>query len=306
MKTTSGFLILNKDKGCTSHDCVKRIRNLYNIRKVGHAGTLDPQVTGVLPIAIGSATKFIQYLPKEKTYIGTIQLGIRTNTDDIHGEIIQRKEWPTITKKQLEEHLNLYRGTFDQIPPKVSSVHIQGERAYKKSLRNENFQIPSKSVHISELVLKKWDQTNGKIELLIKCSAGTYIRSLARDLGSTIKSEGCLYSLKRVESCGFTEKNSISINELKNTNLDKNDHIIPIINAMSHMPKYLLKSEEEYHFWETGRRIKIGMQEILLNKEIKDQNIFIVVDINNELLGIGIVIKDKEYHLQPKLVLNAK
>ena len=87
MVDKNGFLIIDKAEGCTSHDCVREVRKLFDIKKVGHAGTLDPQVTGVLPIALGNATRFIQYLPKEKTYIGTIKLGIKTSTDDIHGEI---------------------------------------------------------------------------------------------------------------------------------------------------------------------------------------------------------------------------
>ena len=106
METKDGFLVINKDKGCTSHDCVKHIRKLLNTKKVGHTGTLDPEVIGTLPIAIGSATRFIQYLPQEKTYIGKIQLGIRTNTDDIHGEIINQKSWPKISNERLDQYLN--------------------------------------------------------------------------------------------------------------------------------------------------------------------------------------------------------
>ena len=97
METKDGFLVINKDQGCTSHDCVKQIRKLLNTKKVGHTGTLDPEVMGTLPIAIGSATRFIQYLPQGKTYIGQVKLGIRTNTDDIHGEIINQKSWPKIS-----------------------------------------------------------------------------------------------------------------------------------------------------------------------------------------------------------------
>ena len=143
METKDGFLVINKDKGCTSHDCVKQIRKLLNTKKVGHAGTLDPEVIGTLPIAIGSATRFIQYLPQGKTYIGQIKLGIRTNTDDIHGEIINQKSWPKISDEKLDLYLNRFRGIIKQIPPKVSSVHVDGERAYKKFLRNENFESVS-------------------------------------------------------------------------------------------------------------------------------------------------------------------
>jgi len=135
METIDGFLIINKVKGCTSHDCVKQIRKLLNTKKVGHTGTLDPEVIGTLPIAIGSATRFIQYLPQGKTYIGQIKLGIRTNTDDIYGEIINQKSWPIISDEKLDQYLNRFRGIIKQIPPKVSSVHVNGERAYKKALK---------------------------------------------------------------------------------------------------------------------------------------------------------------------------
>jgi len=155
METKDGFLVINKDKGCTSHDCVKQIRKLLNTKKVGHTGTLDPEVTGTLPIAIGSATRFIQYLPQGKTYIGQIQLGIRTNTDDIHGEIINQKSWPKISDEKLDHFLNRFRGIIKQIPPKVSSVHVNGERAYKKSFRNEVFELAPREVKIVKKVFKK-------------------------------------------------------------------------------------------------------------------------------------------------------
>ena len=176
METKDGFLVINKDKGCTSHDCVKQIRKLLNTKKVGHTGTLDPEVTGTLPIAIGTATRFIQYLPQGKTYIGKIKLGIKTNTDDIHGTVINQKSWPKITDKQLDLSLNNFRGIIKQIPPKVSSVHINGERAYKKSFNNEDFELAPRKVIVDEIILMKWDQINGIIEIKIKCSAGTYIR----------------------------------------------------------------------------------------------------------------------------------
>jgi len=215
METKDGFIVINKDKGCTSHDCVKQIRKLLNTKKVGHTGTLDPEVTGTLPIAIGSATRFIQYLPQGKSYIGQIKLGIRTNTDDIQGEIIYQKSWPKISDEKLDQYLNRFRGIIKQIPPKVSSVHINGERAYKKSFRNEVFELAPREVKIDELNLMKWDQINVIIEIKIKCSAGTYIRAIARDLGEILNSEGCLLQLKRISACGFDEENSIKISDIE-------------------------------------------------------------------------------------------
>jgi len=218
METKDGFLVINKDKGLTSHDCVKQIRKLLNTKKVGHTGTLDPEVIGTLPIAIGSATRFIQYLPQGKTYIGQIKLGIRTNTDDIHGEIINQKSWPKISDEKLDQYLNKFRGIIKQIPPKVSSVHVNGERAYKRSFRNENFELAPREVKVDELTLMKWDKKNGIIEIKIKCSAGTYIRAIARDLGEILNSEGCLLQLKRISACGFDEQNSIKISDIEKEN----------------------------------------------------------------------------------------
>jgi len=120
MEISDGFLVINKEKGCTSHDCVKQIRRLLNTKKVGHTGTLDPEVTGTLPIAVGSATRFIQYLPQGKTYIGQIKLGIRTNTDDIHGEVINQKSWPKISDEKLK---NL-KGMNNSILAKLAKSNI--------------------------------------------------------------------------------------------------------------------------------------------------------------------------------------
>ena len=305
MEAKDGFLVINKDKGCTSHDCVKQIRKLLNTKKVGHTGTLDPEVIGTLPIAIGSATRFIQYLPQGKTYIGQIKLGIRTNTDDINGEIINQKDWPKISNEKLEQYLNKFRGTIHQIPPKISSVHVNGERAYKKFLKNENFELNPREVKVKELILMNWDQIKGIIEIKIQCSAGTYIRAIARDLGKILNSEGCLLKLKRISACGFHEKNSIKISDLekhkhKNTNL-----IIPTISALSHISTLVLNKEEEIHFWQTGRAIKVDINYFNKIKTFDYKKPIKIIDTNKTLLGIGFFNKEQN-NINPKLVLNAK
>ena len=307
METKDGFLVINKDKGCTSHDCVKKIRNLLNIKKVGHTGTLDPEVTGTLPIAIGSATRFIQYLPQEKTYIGQIKLGIRTKTDDIHGEIINQKTWPKLSYETLDQYLNKFRGTIKQIPPKVSSVHINGERAYKKSFNNETFELAPREVKIDELILLQWDQIHGIIEIKIKCSSGTYIRSIARDLGNVLNSEGCLLKLKRISACGFHEENSIKISDIEKEKGKKNaaDFIIPTIYALNHIYTLVLNKEEEINFWRTGRAIKVGINFLNKSKTFDYKKPIKVIDQRKTLLGIGFLNREKG-NVNPKLVLNAK
>ena len=305
METKDGFLIINKDKGCTSHDCVKQIRKILNMKKVGHTGTLDPEVTGILPIAIGSATKFIQYLPQGKTYIGKIKLGIRTKTDDIHGEIINQKDWPEISNEQLDQYLNHFRGVIKQIPPKVSSVHINGERAYRKSLNNENFELAPREIKIEELLLLKWDQKNGIIELKIRCSAGTYIRSIARDLGEILNSEGCLLQLKRISACGFHEQNSIKISDIEKNKDKTTNLIIPTISALNHISSIVLNKEEEINFWQTGRAIRVDINSFMKSKSFDCKKPIKVIDKKQTLLGIGFLNKDLS-NINPKLVLNAK
>ena len=307
METKDGFLVINKDKGCTSHDCVKQIRKLLNTKKVGHTGTLDPEVSGTLPIAIGTATRFIQYLPQGKTYLGQIKLGIRTNTDDIHGEIINQKDWPKISADELEKHLDKFRGIIKQIPPKISSVHVNGERAYKKFFNNENFELTPREVKIEELILMKWDKRNGIIEIKIKCSAGTYIRSIARDLGKILNSEGCLLQLKRISACGFHEQNSIKIFEIKKEigKIKATNFIVPTISALNHISTFVLNKEEEINFWHTGRAIKVDINFLNENKTFDYTKPMKVVDKRKTLLGIGFLNKELT-NLNPKLVLNAK
>ena len=307
MEIKDGFLVINKEKGCTSHDCVKQIRKLLNTKKVGHTGTLDPEVVGTLPVAIGSATRFIQYLPQGKTYIGQIKLGIRTNTDDIHGEIINQKSWPKISDEKLDQYLNRFRGIIKQIPPKVSSVHVNGERAYKKSFKNENFELAPREVKIEELILMNWDQIKGIIEIKIKCSAGTYIRSIARDLGKVLNSEGCLLQLKRISACGFDEKNSIKISDIEKEKGSKNpvNFIVPTISALNHISTYVINKEEQINFWQTGRAIKVDINYIKESNSFDYKKPIKVIDNRKTLLGIGFLNKEKT-NINPKLVLNAK
>jgi tRNA pseudouridine55 synthase len=307
MENKDGFLVINKDKGCTSHDCVKQIRKLLNTKRVGHTGTLDPEVIGTLPIAIGSATRFIQYLPQGKTYIGQIKLGIRTNTDDIHGDIINQKNWPKISHEKLDQDLNRFRGIIKQIPPKVSSVHVNGERAYKKSFRNEIFELAPREVKIDELILMRWDQINGIIEIKIKCSAGTYIRSIARDIGEILDSEGCLLQLKRISACGFDEKNSIKISDIEKEKGKKNskNFIIPTISALNHISTFVLRNEEQINFWQTGRAIKVDINYLQESNSFDYKKPLKVIDNKQTLLGIGFLNKEQS-NINPKLVLNAK
>ena len=186
-----------------------------------------------------------------------------------------------------------------------SSVHVNGERAYKKSFRNENFELEPREVKIEELTLIKWDQIKGIIEIKIKCSAGTYIRAIARDLGEILNSEGCLLQLKRISACGFDEQNSIKISDIEKGNKNSENFIIPTISALNHISSFVLRNEEQINFWQTGRAIKVDSNYFMGNKSFDCKKPIKVIDKQETLLGIGFLNKDQS-NINPKLVLNAK
>jgi tRNA pseudouridine55 synthase len=210
-----GFLVLDKPAGLTSHACVSQVRRAFGLKRVGHGGTLDPAVTGVLPIALGPATRLLPYLSGEKAYRGVIQLGLTTSSDDLEGEPLQQRSVPALTLAQLEQELAAFRGRISQRPPQVSAVHVNGERAYARARRGEQLELPPRAVTIHALELLGWDAASGRVELSVRCSAGTYIRSLARDLGERLGCGGCLASLRRSEALGFRLDQAVPLERLQ-------------------------------------------------------------------------------------------
>jgi len=186
-------------------------------------------------------------------------------------------------------------------------VHVNGERAYKKSFRNEIFELAPREVKIDELILMKWDQINGIIEIKIECSAGTYIRAIARDIGEILNSEGCLLQLKRISACGFDEQNSIKISEMEKEQGGESskNFIIPIISALNHISTFVLNNEEEINFWQTGRAIKVDINFFKGSKSFDYKKPIKVIDKKQILLGIGF-LNEEQSNINPKLVLNAK
>ncbi|MFN5193106.1 MAG: tRNA pseudouridine(55) synthase TruB [Cyanobacteriota bacterium] len=210
-----GFLVLDKPAGLTSHGCVSRVRRAYGLRRVGHGGTLDPAVTGVLPIALGPATRLLPYLSGDKTYRGVIQLGLRTSSDDLEGDVLEQRPLPTLDGAALEAALAPFRGAIEQVPPQVSAVHVNGERAYVRARRGEQTELAARPVRIEELVLLAWHPQSGRLELQVRCSAGTYIRSLARDLGDRLGCGGCLAELRRTAALGFDLRQALPLEALE-------------------------------------------------------------------------------------------
>jgi tRNA pseudouridine55 synthase len=213
-----GFLVVDKEPGMTSHDVVAIARRALNTRKVGHAGTLDPMATGVLVLGFNNGTRLLQYITDgDKSYQATIVLGASTITDDFEGQVIATADASDITDDQIHAELNTMRGTFMQRPSSVSAVKVDGERAYDRVRAGEVVVLASREVTISQLDVLAIRRMDLKIEIDIEvtCSAGTYIRSIARDCGDVLKVGGHLSALRRTRVAGFGLANSVSLTSLK-------------------------------------------------------------------------------------------
>jgi tRNA pseudouridine55 synthase len=213
-----GFLVVDKEPGMTSHDVVAIARRALGTRKVGHAGTLDPMATGVLVLGFNNGTRLLQYITDgDKSYQATVVLGVSTITDDFEGEVIATVDASAITDEQIHAELDTMRGTFMQRPSSVSAVKVDGERAYDRVRSGETVVLASREVTISQLEILEIRRIEKRVEIDIEvtCSAGTYIRAIARDCGDTLKVGGHLSALRRTRVAGFTTSGSASIADLK-------------------------------------------------------------------------------------------
>lgn len=207
-----GFLNINKPSNITAHDAVMQVRKVFGQKRVGHGGTLDPMATGVLPIGLGSACRLLPFLNQDKVYIAEILLGVKTTTDDIEGTILATCS-TSLSKEKVAECLSSFVGNLMQIPPLYSAVHHQGQRLYKlarKGVNPEN--IPPRPVTVYSIEVL--NLALPVVQVKVSCSAGTYIRSIARDLGINLEVGGCLKSLIRERAGSFTLQESIGLNEL--------------------------------------------------------------------------------------------
>lgn len=222
-----GFLNIYKPKGKTSHDVVAILRRITKVKQIGHTGTLDPFAEGVLPICIGKATRLIEYLKDDKAYISTVQLGKSTTTYDLEGEVVEISD-KTPSLEEIEAELNNFRGDIEQLPPIFSAIKVKGKKLYEYARKGEEVEIQPRSVNISELELLNYDKENRTLELYIKCSKGTYIRSIAHDLGKNLNCFGHLIKLVRVKAGDFLVENAIKLDELSSVEEVEKHLIYPL------------------------------------------------------------------------------
>ncbi len=287
----NGFLNLNKPAGFTSHDCVARVRRILQTKKVGHGGTLDPAATGVLPIAIGKATRLLPYLPTNKAYRAVIRFGVKTTTDDLEGEILVNSGAQHLSLAQIEQVLPRFVGEITQVPPIYSAIQVNGQRLYKLARAGQTVEVPARQVQISSIDIRHWQPGEfPELTVDIACGSGTYIRSIARDLGAAVGTVATLANLVRTKSCNLELANSISLSDLEQATAFQPT---PPLTALSHLPSIDL-NDQELVDWFQGRGIEL-QQELPLTVPV------CVTTSQTVVVGIGIV--NENHQLWPKVVL---
>lgn len=220
---TSGLVVVDKPAGMTSHDVIERLRRIFHTRRVGHAGTLDPLATGVLIVGINRGTKFLTHLvAATKSYQATIRLGMATTTDDAEGTEISRADTTHLTNDDITAVLPQFTGRIMQRPAAVSAIKIDGKRAHKRVRAGESITIPAREVTISQLTPTSFDHHDGFVDMnvTVDCSSGTYIRSIARDLGEALHVGGHITALRRTAVGNFTLTDARTL-----TQLETNPHL---------------------------------------------------------------------------------
>ncbi|MEO1592347.1 MAG: tRNA pseudouridine(55) synthase TruB [Cyanobacteria bacterium J06632_22] len=279
----SGFLNLNKPTGWTSHDCVAKVRRLLGMKKVGHAGTLDPAATGVLPIALGKATRLLQYLPSDKAYRAVIRFGVTTDTDDLDGQIRSQQPVPHLTLNQIQACLPQFIGEIKQIPPRYSAIQVNGQRLYDLARQGKAVDVPERTVTVHSLQVTDWQPGDyPELSLDVACGAGTYIRSIARDLGEAIGTGATLATLKRTKSSGFTLAESFSLAAITQQLEENTFNPLPPEAGLQILPEVQLNKDETI-YWCQGRKPLLETS----SPSITADRIVRVVGPDHLFLGIG-------------------
>jgi tRNA pseudouridine55 synthase len=251
----SGVLVVDKPVGLTSHDVVQVVRKGTNIRRAGHTGTLDPRASGVLVILIGPAVRLSEYVSaSDKRYQAILRLGATTDTYDAEGKVTSSRPADNITEEQFEEALQKFVGKIEQVPPPYSAVKVKGRKAYEMARQGEEVDLAPRTITVYNLELLEWAPPEAVID--VYCSSGTYVRSLAYDLGEALGCGAHLVGLRRTKSGRFTLRDAVPLRKLKDAFEDGNwyQYLIPAAEALSDWPAVEL-SEEEIDSIRHGHRV---------------------------------------------------
>jgi tRNA pseudouridine55 synthase len=282
----NGVLVIDKPSGMTSHDVVYKIRKISGIRRVGHTGTLDPLATGVLPICMNEATKFVQFLTNDsKEYRAALLLGVRTDTLDTEGEVLSREE-PRVSREQVEAVFAAFAGRRVQVAPRYSAVKVRGRALYDWTRRGVEVEQPSREVEIYSLRIEEFSLP--EVVFTVSCSKGTYIRSLCAEAGEALGCGGCMSALRRTRSGMFCIAEAVALDNLTKEGWEGlvSGRLIPLLGLL---PEFAVVEVDAL----VARRIKNGWQpesEILRNYHIPflvEGDVIKLATENRRLLAVG-------------------
>ena len=285
----NGIILINKGKNITSHDVVYKIKKIVN-EKVGHAGTLDPMATGVLPILIGKGTLCSKYLINhDKIYETTIQLGKKTDTADSEGKIIEEKkvEKETLKEDNIRENLKKFIGKQQQLPPIYSAIKVNGKKLYEYARKGEKVEIQPRNIEIYNLDLININEKEQQITLRVSCSKGTYIRSLCEDIAKSLNTVGYMLNLNRIKVDRFDISKSVTLQQIEDSNnnyefIDKN--IITV--------EELFDKKEEISLDDKKLKLFLNGVKLSINKKDDVYRIYLNTYQNKKFIGTG-TIKNK-------------
>lgn len=282
----NGILIINKEKGCTSHDIVYKVKKIFN-EKVGHTGTLDPLAEGVLPILIGKGTLCSKYLINhDKKYVVNLALGQKTETADLEGKIIEEKNIPdkSLTQSKIEKVLKSFIGKQQQMPPIYSAIKVNGKKLYEYARKGQNVEIKPREIEIYDIKLMNIDAQKKQIQFEVFCGKGTYIRSLCEDIAEKLETVGYMESLKRIQVGDFKIEESSKIQELEENKEDTKYLESKIISV-----EEIFKNKEKIKLDDKKMQLFLNGVKITQNQE---NDIYRIYNKNEKFIGIGI-IQDK-------------
>lgn len=243
----NGILPLWKPKGITSHDCVVKVRRILGTKKVGHTGTLDPGVEGVLAICIGEATKLVPYMTAHrKTYEAEITLGLATTTEDSEGEVVEEKQIDRIiSEKEIDHILQSFQGEIIQVPPMYSAVKVKGKKLYEYAREGKQVERPRRNITIYHIERLSPPLDNHRFYFLVECSQGTYIRTLCVDIGKKLGYPAHMSNLIRTQAASFTKKDTVTLEELENAKARnrENEYLLPLENGLPHLDQIHVTSD---------------------------------------------------------------
>ena len=281
MQELNGIIVINKPKNYTSHDVVAKVKKILNIKKVGHTGTLDPNATGVLPLLLNQGTKLSKYLIEhDKEYEVTLKLGIKTDTLDGEGNILEEQEVDWNNLKDVENVLNSFIGKQEQIPPMYSAIKVNGKKLYEYARKGQTVEIAPRNIEIYEINLQEINKKTNEIKFKVSCSKGTYIRSICYDIAVKLGTIGYMKEVNRTKVGRFSIENSITIEELENNKKNIEEKIITMQELFEENPTINLKKEQLEKFL-NGVKINVKLENGIYNV------------YEEKYIGLGIVKDNK-------------